>query len=61
MMKEGESLYRPLIKRIEDKFLNSKLKRYTTYRTQIKLDCYKLIKFILENKEFKPFSLKLKQ
>ena len=48
-------------KRIEDKFLNSKLKRYTTYRTQIKLDCYKLIKFILENKEFKPFSLKLKQ
>lgn len=59
---EGRQIFiQAFDKRIEDKFLNSKLKRYTTYRTQIKLDCYKLIKFIFENKEFKPFSLKLKQ
>lgn len=44
--------------RIESVFLNNKLKRKITYRTAIKLDCYKLIKFIMEDKEFQPFSLK---
>lgn len=44
--------------RMESIFLNEKLKRKISYKTAIKLDCYKLIKFILENKEFKPFSLK---
>lgn len=33
------------------------LKRKVSYRTAIKLDCYKLIKFILEGKEFIPFLL----
>lgn len=46
--------------RIESVFIHPKLKRKVTYRTAIKLDCYKLIKFILEDKEFKPFSLKEK-
>lgn len=44
--------------RMESVFLHPGLKRKVSYRTAIKLDCYKLIKFILEGKEFKPFSLK---
>ena len=46
--------------RLETIFLHKKLKRKMTYRTAIKLDCYKLIKFILEDKEFVPFNLKEK-
>lgn len=34
------------------------LTRKVSYRTALKLDCYKLIKNILEEKEFVPFSLK---
>ncbi|MBD5136025.1 MAG: type I-B CRISPR-associated endonuclease Cas1 [Lachnospiraceae bacterium] len=45
-------------KRMESVFVNSRLKRKITYRTAIKLDCYKLIKYILEEKEFVPFSIK---
>ena len=45
-------------KRMETVFLNNRLKRKVSYRTAIKLDCYKLIKFILEDREFVPFSLK---
>ena len=41
--------------RLESKFTHPKLKRKVTYRTAIKLDCYKLIKFILEDQEFIPF------
>ena len=44
--------------RIESTFLHTKLNRKISYRTAIKLDCYKLIKNILEDKEFIPFSLK---
>ena len=44
--------------RLESVFLHPKLKRKVSYRTAIKLDCYKLIKNILEGKEFVPFSLK---
>ena len=44
--------------RIENVFKHTKLKRNVSYRTAIKLDCYKLIKYILEDKEFIPFSLK---
>lgn len=44
--------------RMESVFMHNKLKRKVTYRTAIKLDCYKLIKYILEDKEFIPFSLK---
>lgn len=44
--------------RMETVFDYASLKRKVTYRTAIKLDCYKLIKFILEDKPFVPFSLK---
>lgn len=44
--------------RLETVFTHAKLKRKVTYRTAIKLDCYKLIKCILEDSEFIPFSLK---
>lgn len=44
--------------RMESAFYHERLKRKVTYRTAIKLDCYKLIKFILEGKEFVPFSAK---
>ena len=44
--------------RLESVFLHPKLKRKVSYRTALKLDCYKLIKNILEGKEFVPFSLK---
>lgn len=45
-------------KRMETVFVNSRLKRKVSYKTAIKLDCYKLIKYILEDKDFVPFSLK---
>lgn len=44
--------------RFEGIFMHAKLKRKITYRTAIKLDGYKLIKFLMEGKKFKPFSLK---
>lgn len=44
--------------RMESVFMHPKLKRKVSYRTAIKLDCYKLIKCILEDREFVPFSLK---
>ena len=44
--------------RLESVFMHPKLKRKVSYRTALKLDCYKLIKNILEEKEFVPFSLK---
>lgn len=44
--------------RMESVFKHPILKRKVSYRTAIKLDCYKLIKMILEDKEFVPFSLK---
>lgn len=43
--------------RMESVFLHPKLKRKISYRTAIKLDAYKLIKVILEDAEFKPFSI----
>lgn len=58
---EGRNIF---IKAFEEKldsvFVHPKLKRRITYKTAMKLDCYKLIKFIMEDKEFKPFSLKEK-
>lgn len=44
--------------RLESVFQHPKLKRKVSYRTALKLDCYKLIKYIVEDKEFVPFSLK---
>ena len=46
--------------RMEAVFNHPKLKRRVSYRTAIKLDCYKLIKYIMENKDFIPFSIKEK-
>lgn len=56
---EGRNIFiKAFEERLESVFLHPKLKRKVTYKTAIKLDCYKLIKFIMEEKEFKPFSLK---
>lgn len=44
--------------RMESVFVHPKLKRKVSYRTAIKLDCYKLIKYVLENQAFIPFSIK---
>lgn len=43
--------------RINNVFEHKQLKRKTTYKNAIKLDGYKLIKFILEDKPFKPFNI----
>ena len=45
-------------KRLSSVFLHPKLKRKVSYQTAIKLDCYKLIKCILEGRTFQPFLLK---
>ena len=46
--------------RINELFLHAKLKRKISYKTAIKFDGYKLIKFICEGVSFKPFNLKEK-
>ena len=46
--------------RINSTFEHSKLKRKVSYKQCIKLDGYKLIKNLLEDKEFKPFNIDLK-
>ncbi len=46
--------------RINEVFLHPKLKRKTTYKSAIRYDGYKLIKFLLEKKPFRPFRLKEK-
>ncbi len=48
-------------KRLDTVFLHTRLNRKVTYKTAIKLDCYKLIKHISEGIEFKPFSVKDKE
>ena len=48
-------------KRLESVFTHSGLKRKVSYRTALKLDCYKLIKYIMEGKEFVPYSIKEKK
>lgn len=56
---EGRNIFITVFEgRLESVFLHPVLKRKVSYRTAMKLDCYKLIKFILEDKEFVPFSLK---
>lgn len=42
--------------RLDGVFKHANLKRNVSYRTAIKYDCYKLIKDILEDKPFIPFS-----
>jgi len=56
---EGRNIFiQEFEKRLEAVFVHAVLKRKVSYRTAIKLDCYKLIKFLLEGKEFVPFSNK---
>lgn len=43
--------------RMSQVFQHPRLKRKVTYKTAIRLDAYKLIKFILEGKEFVPFDM----
>lgn len=58
---EGRNIFiKAFDERMESVFQHPKLKRKVSYKTAIKLDCYKLIKFITEGKEFKPYSLKEK-
>jgi CRISPR-associated protein Cas1 len=47
--------------RINETFMHPKLKRKVSYKHCIKLDGYKLIKHILQDTAFAPFSLKAKQ
>jgi len=44
--------------RMNEVFLHPKLGRKTTFKSAIRYDGYKLIKFLLEGKEFRPFRLK---
>ena len=47
--------------RINQTFEHNKLNRKITYKQSIKLDGYKLIKYIIEDKEFIPFDLEKKE
>jgi CRISPR-associated protein Cas1 len=58
---EGKKIFiEAFERRLETVFAHPKLRRKVSYRTAIKLDCYKLIKYIMEEKEFVPFNLKEK-
>lgn len=55
---EGRDIFiKAFEERIEGVFEHKGLKRKTSYRNAIKLDCYKLIKYILEDKPFVPFNV----
>lgn len=55
---EGRNIFvQAFEERLEGVFEHSGLHRRTTYRNAIKLDCYKLIKYILEDKPFVPFNI----
>jgi CRISPR-associated protein Cas1 len=56
---EGKKVFVQAIEqRFESVFDHKKLKRKVSYKTAIRLDGYKLIKYLVEGEEFKPFSLK---
>ncbi len=44
--------------RINESFMHPKLKRKTTYKSALRYDAYKLIKYLVEDQEFRPFRLK---
>jgi len=44
--------------RLKEKFKHPRLKRFVSYNSAIKYDGYKLIKFLMEGREFMPFLLK---
>ena len=56
---EGKKIFiDALEKRLESVKEHTKLKRKVSMKTCIKLDGYKLLKFVMEDKKFKPYSLK---
>lgn len=58
---EGKKIFiNAFEERINETFVHPKLKRKVTYKQCLKLDGYKLIKFIVEGREFTPFLLKEK-
>jgi CRISPR-associated protein Cas1 len=59
---EGKKIFiQAFEERINEKFKHTKLKRMVSYNTAIKLDGYKLIKYLIENKDFMPFLVKDKK
>lgn len=55
---EGRNLFITAFeKRLDTTFYHKKLKRKVSYRTAIKLDCYKLLRYIMEQENFAFFSL----
>lgn len=59
---EGKKIFiEALEDRINQTFEHNKLNRKITYKQSIKLDGYKLIKYIIEDKEFIPFDLEKKE
>lgn len=56
---EGKKIFvQAFEERINETFMHPKLKRKVTYKHCLKLEGYKLIKFIVEKKEFRPFYIK---
>lgn len=47
-------------KRLNETFEHPRLRRRVSYKQAIRLDAYKLIKFIMEGKEFVPFNMEKK-
>jgi len=59
---EGKKIFiNAFEERINETFLHPKLKRKVSYKQCLKYEGYKLIKHIVEKREFKPFNLKEKQ
>jgi len=58
---EGKKIFiKAFEERINEKFKHPRLKRMVSYQSAIKYDGYKLIKHLIEGKEFMPFLLKEK-
>ncbi len=56
-MKESikKTFVEALENRLKTTFMHSEINRHTTYKTLIRLECYKLIKCLKENESFRPF------
>ncbi len=58
---EGKKIFiKAFEERINEKFKHLRLKRMVSFQSAIKYDGYKLIKFLLEERQFMPFLLKEK-
>jgi len=58
---EGKKIFiKAFEDRINEKFKHPRLKRMVSFQSAIKYDGYKLIKYLLERKEFMPFLIKEK-